>query len=1026
VKNTRINFENSLNLLFDSSPTGIIVLNEDLTINRVNTNALKILDMGEEIDREFLIGKRLGDGLSCNGSYQNKGGCGQGIDCKVCSISEALETTSTNDKPITHLEFSKIFARGAKEVELWFRSSITPIRLPKERLFVINLVDITESKNKEILLTRARDLCLHLMDSFPTLLWRTDPEGKVNYVNRTWLQFTGRTLEEILGYGWENYIHPEDLVSLSQGFEEALKNKETYERELRLSCHDGGYRYCLIIGKPYYDLDGEFAGYSGVVIDITDRKRAQEAQKRYLILSENSRDVILFINEDGVIVDANSTALEVYGYSRAELLSRTIFDIRGEKLLSWGQMFEAFEKGAFYETLHTRKDGSCFPVEVSSQGTHIGNNKVLVSVVRDITERVEAATALRKSEHKFREIFDRITDCVFIHEVKENGELGIVKEINDTACELIGLTRSEIIRKWREVIKVISPINFANDIIRKILSKNHLTFEGTILKGNGIEVPVEVKAHYIELNGQRVLLSIARDITERKNAETLRQRSENELQCAKEKAEAANRAKSEFLANMSHEIRTPINGIVGMIDLTLLTELEDRQRDNLETAKTCAYSLFKIINDILDFSKLEAEKLTFEDIDFNLKELIEETIKIHVPNATEKGLDLSYSLTTSLPNNLKGDPSRIGQVLNNLLSNAIKYTERGEVTLGVKRNRAENGSIKLKFIVTDTGIGIAEEEKVRLFKKFSQVDGSTTRRHGGTGLGLAISKQLVEKMGGEIWVESEKGKGSSFCFTLSLRADERALTLTNPLIREKREEPINENLVMSHRILLAEDHKINLMVLSEMLKEKGYSVDTATNGIEALAHCERNEYDAILMDIQMPEMDGLEATRRIRAREGFQKHTPIIALTAYALKGDRERFLSLGMDEYIPKPVMMEELFATLEEVVRKNNTEKRLRIPKVGEVNLLQDKGKMSQTLVLDFLQDIRKLSIAIKNGDMVAIEHIAHRFKKHCEVIDADELKTLAFKIELASRRGDLAGAAENLNILEKKFEVFRKSQF
>lgn len=766
---------------------------------------------------------------------------------------------------------------------------------------------------------------------------------------------------------------------------------------------------------------------------ISQHIPAKEAQMKYQVLFENARDIILFIDETGLIIDANHSAVQAYGYSREELLALTIFDLREEPVLAWQQLFMALEAGYSFETVHIRKDGTRFPVEVNSKGIILGDKRVLISIIRDVSERWQVAVALRESEEKFRGIFDKITDCIFIHEVKENGEIGVVKEVNAMATQLIGLTKEEIIRQGRDVITIKSPINITDEYSQTLLSENYLVMEGVVLAEKSIEIPVEVKAHYMMLGGQKVLLSIARDISERIETEMKRKQAENELQQAKEKAEAANRAKSEFLANMSHEIRTPINGIIGMIDLTLLTPLNDVQKENLKIAKSSAYSLFKIINDILDFSKIEAGKLTIEEVGFSLREVVEETMKTHAPEAQRKGLDLNCVLPTHISNYYGGDPDRIKQVLNNLLNNAIKFTERGEVSLSIKRIVRKRDFSEFRFTIKDTGIGISKEDQHKLFKEFNQVDGSITRKYGGTGLGLAISKKLVEMMGGDIWVESIRGKGSSFCFTLSLRhLDKPALHPTFNLNREIIKEPKESKGPSSgpYRILLAEDHVVNSLVITEMLKKQGHVVDVAMDGEEALSFYQRNPYDVILMDIQLPYLDGIEVTTKIREIEDSKSHTPIIALTAYALKGDREKFLNAGMDEYIPKPVMMEELAMTVNKVVARFSSEENQSyqedicitdegvsigrtLPPSTRVNMDWERFEMSF--------DLDKLRIALNNGDVVALEHIAHRIKERCSLIEADRLKTLAFKIELAARRGNPEEAKEYIRNFNLEYKVW-----
>ena len=411
---------------------------------------------------------------------------------------------------------------------------------------------------------------------------------------------------------------------------------------------------------------------------------------------------------------------------------------------------------------------------------------------------------------------------------------------------------------------------------------------------------------------------LKKNIQLEKSTQLLEERVESrthDLMIAKHQAEDATRAKSDFLANMSHEIRTPMNAIIGLAHLTRNTELTEEQADYVEKIENASQNLLGIINDILDFSKIEAGKMAIEVIPFELSQILRDVETVVLPKVNDKGLNWSISQEAGIPDILLGDPLRLNQVLINLCNNAVKFTKTGSIKLSSRIIEQHREHVMLEFSVQDTGIGMSEEQASNVFQSFIQADTSTTRKYGGTGLGLAICKQLSELMGGKIWVNSELNRGSTFYFTVALLvSDRQALEQYNG---EKESAEHDMEAITGSRILLVEDNKVNQLVAKKIIEKAGMSVAIANNGQEALEQLAQEQYDAVLMDIQMPVMGGLEATELIRQNPKHQS-LPIIAMTANAMTGDREKCLIAGMNDYTTKPINPQKLIYTLAHWINK------------------------------------------------------------------------------------------------------------
>ncbi len=488
---------------------------------------------------------------------------------------------------------------------------------------------------------------------------------------------------------------------------------------------------------------------------------------------------------------------------------------------------------------------------------------------------------------------------------------GRVVYANKTACRTLGYGAEELtLKSIRDLLDSHSRESW-DELWKELLRRRSLEFEARFQTSAGSSIPFSVLAGHLEFDGLEFIALVCRDISDYVAAR-------EELLEALEKEREAARLKSEFLANVNHELRTPLNAIIGMTDLLLESPLSEEQREYVKTVDRASHDLLKMIEDILDLEKVEAGKLELRQEAFDPGKLLDNVAGLFTKGAREKGIQVSVVCDPALPLSLVGDAGRIRQVLVNLVSNAVKFTPSGGVTIRAEPLERKGSRVRVRFAVEDSGIGIPDDKREMIFERFSQVDGSPTREHEGVGLGLAIVKDLVELMGGELGVDSQVGRGSTFWITLWLPAGPGGHPVRTHRGPAAPESATSRRWTRAPRVLVAEDNAVNRKVAVRMLERLGCAVDAAADGSEAADLALRGDYDLVFMDCEMPVMDGCQATRRIRQGAGPRSQVPVIAMTARVMKGDIEACLAAGMDDYVRKPVHLEDLRLVLERWVRR------------------------------------------------------------------------------------------------------------
>jgi PAS domain S-box-containing protein len=748
-----------------------------------------------------------------------------------------------------------------------------------------------------------------LFENAYDLIQCVDAQGRILHVNPAWRETLGYSEAEVASLNILDIVKPAYRERCRGLLQRLMSGEKVGTIEVEVVAKSG--ETIWVEGSSDFQfVDGKPVSTRGIFRNVTERKRAEDAQRFLACIVESSDYAIFGTTPDGTIVSWNAAAEALFGYGAGEILGKHVStlvppDRQDEVGHILGRLMQG-EKISHFETTPMRKDGArlCVSLTVSPIKSAAGEVMGAATIAHDISERKRAQEAQR-----FLACIVESSDYAIYGTDPE----GSIVSWNKSSEALFGYASSEILGKH---VSILVPAD-RKDEVSRILQRARLGeivshLETTRVRKGGARLDISVTVSPLNNSVGDFIgtAAIAHDIRQRKRAEL-------ELRKAKEDAEAANHAKSEFLANMSHEIRTPMNGVLGMTELALNTNLTAEQREYLEMAKLSADRMMTVINDILDFSKIEAGKLDLDPTPFCVRESLANIIAPLSLRAQLKGLKLIWSVCPEVPEEVVADPTRLAQILGNLLENAIKFTSRGEVELQVELGRHQANGAVLHLRVRDTGIGIPLEKQNSIFEAFSQADSSTSRQFGGTGLGLTISARLVEMMGGRIWVESQPGEGSRFHFTVQVglaakplcepRSEESAVTV--PRRTDQGEAPRTAGGSLGEegsklRVLVAEDNPVNQKLVVRLLEKQGHSVLVAETGRAVLQALDEHEVDVVLMDVQMPDMDGFEATAAIREREkGTTRHRPIIAMTAYAMRGDQERCLAAGMDGYVSKPL---------------------------------------------------------------------------------------------------------------------------
>jgi PAS domain S-box-containing protein len=912
---------------------------------------------------------------------------------------------------------------------------------PRLDVFMGTAINVTERRAAAEELARNQESLKLAMETSQAGYFDIDTRSGAGYWSPRALEILGRRDPESLSMAMlPTLVHPDDLTEFLAEREDFRIYGRPLDIEVRLRHDSDHYVWVHLRAIARNATQGAPGRVIGLLHDVSQRRRAEQAvvnsEKKYRDLIDGSIQAILILDRRRPLF-CNRACARLFGYNAPEELiargsitghltaeDQAIFD------KVWDLLMAGEHDGLMRRRQLVNTSGRRLEAEVVGRRIQWDGKPAWQVTMLDVTERNRIEQALRASEERFRLLATNSSDVILVYDAA-----GIVSYASPSVERVCGYSPAEIV--GRTSLEIVHP-----DDLPALLQRRKDLRDGTQEPGVPLRwriVHRKGTIRWVETTNSLLpakdgappdIVSALRDVTERVEREVELSNARNRLEAQandlailaqsleaeRERAERANVAKSQFLAMMSHELRTPMTGILGMADLLRLTTLNEEQRGLTQVLTRSARMLLELLNDILDFSKIEADQLEIENTQFRISDIVNDVQNLFAPAAADKGI----SLVSDLPGNywdlVVGDPKRTRQVLVNLVNNAVKFTERGSVRIGLEQKPCGAG-LTVVFSVTDTGIGISDDDIGRLFSPFIQADVSTSRKFGGTGLGLAICKRLVEAMGGEISVDSEMGKGSRFTFSLAVhKADEQAAPLRNA---EALDESVNL-AIKSRRILVAEDNDTSRYLITTMLKRHGHSVEAVENGALALEAVKRGGFDIVLMDMQMPVMDGPEATRGIRKLPLPLGAIPVIALTADVISDHRRMYIESGVNAVVGKPVNWAELESEIDRHLRGASA-KSAAFPAVGRdapesptldvideaaLSILEDSlGRDILAPMIDsFLENMRhygdELRAAVSADDLKKAKRVAHALKGLCAQFGAPKVSELARQIEYQAK--------------------------